>query len=103
MSKFIDALVERALADSKRLKNAVSTAKETALDLGRLALQVAYLAREMRRIALVVEDHNRALGYVLKNQSAIYKEVVGGGIDTSLPNMNTNTVSTKKSDKDKPN
>ena len=102
--KIIEVLVEKALAESKRLKNAANTATQVAVDLGRLAFQVALLAREMQRVALTVEEHNKALNYIMRNQRELYNELVGSSIDTSLPNVGgMSPIAPKKNDKDKPN
>ena len=72
--------------------------------MGRLAFQVALLAREMQRIAWTVEEHNKALNYIMRNQRELYHELVGSSIDTSLPNVGSlSPIAPKKNDKDKPN
>lgn len=98
MTKFIDSLVERSLAESRRLKQAVQTAKAAMAGLAGLAHQVARMASAMRDMQALVAKHEMMLREMAQMQTSLVHEVVQSSIDTSLPNM-----SPLPSDKEKPN
>ena len=93
--KIIEAVVKKTLAQSPKLTNLFKVANETALDLGRLAVDVISLARGLATLGQMVHRHELMLHDILSNQRQIAKLTQDHGSDVSMPPIKPNAKAGK--------